>query len=540
MGNLASQLQLPGQQFIDPRMTMGSRLVQNGEQQEEERHWAQGLSRMAQQLLGSYMIGQSYGDKNTAMSAFGAKQPDTYTETPTYKPEQVQDFINQASGGISEQPRDNDKAQEYLKRFEAPTLAPEPQEQITEENFGPQRQGPVMPSPEYPDWNRMPDLTEHHRVNTYANVPNADPKADIAKLMEQSQTPTLDPKMPQMDYVMQLLSGMKGNPYAQNLVPQLAMAKMDRDYAAQLAGVSRAQQLADIKSKQDFTAGQDDKKMGNARDIANIKKGGGPYSGTSMDAQNLNILLNGDPNSPIYQAAYSQMAQPKSHIDPTTGQVVSIKPDMSPYRIPSMVGGVGQQPVQGTPQDYSPSPQGQPGQPSVSVQTGTGRTKPYNEFQSKSAGFYNRMMDANTEINNIFAGPDGKQGTPDDLTAESVYSWDQHAKNSIPVFGNAFTSDNFQRAQQAQRNWVSANLRLESGAAIPPAEQEQEFRKYFPVYGDSKAVIEQKARARKQVEMNMRTQSQGAYESMYENKKPSTPNRRQGEPNHGWKMEKIQ
>ncbi|MDR5802128.1 hypothetical protein [Caballeronia sp. LZ001] len=53
-----------------------------------------------------------------------------------------------------------------------------------------------------------------------------------------------------------------------------------------------------------------------------------------------------------------------------------------------------------------------------------------------------------------------------------------------------------QSYEQAQRNFVSAVLRKESGAAISNDEYANEAKKYFPQPGDTPATIEQKARAR--------------------------------------------
>ena len=60
----------------------------------------------------------------------------------------------------------------------------------------------------------------------------------------------------------------------------------------------------------------------------------GPFEGTSMDAQRSNILLTGNPSTPEYLAAYVGMAEPKVIVDPATGRTTTVKPDMSPYRVP--------------------------------------------------------------------------------------------------------------------------------------------------------------------------------------------------------------
>ncbi|VWB70604.1 hypothetical protein [Burkholderia lata] len=57
-------------------------------------------------------------------------------------------------------------------------------------------------------------------------------------------------------------------------------------------------------------------------------------------------------------------------------------------------------------------------------------------------------------------------------------------------------SDQQQSYDQAKRNFISAVLRKESGAAIADSEFVNEDKKYFPQSGDTPATIEQKARAR--------------------------------------------
>lgn len=61
---------------------------------------------------------------------------------------------------------------------------------------------------------------------------------------------------------------------------------------------------------------------------------------------------------------------------------------------------------------------------------------------------------------------------------------------------NTVVSEAQQNYEQAKRNFISAVLRKESGAAISPTEFAEEDRKYFAQTGDGKAVIEQKRKAR--------------------------------------------
>ena len=60
-------------------------------------------------------------------------------------------------------------------------------------------------------------------------------------------------------------------------------------------------------------------------------------------------------------------------------------------------------------------------------------------------------------------------------------------------------TDKGQLADQSKRNFVNAVLRRESGAAISNQEFENAERQYFPAPGDTKDVLDQKARNRAQV-----------------------------------------
>jgi hypothetical protein len=63
--------------------------------------------------------------------------------------------------------------------------------------------------------------------------------------------------------------------------------------------------------------------------------------------------------------------------------------------------------------------------------------------------------------------------------------------------GNYTASGDQQQVSQAQRDFINAVLRKESGAAISPTEFESAAKQYFPQRGDSEAVIAQKAANRK-------------------------------------------
>jgi len=69
------------------------------------------------------------------------------------------------------------------------------------------------------------------------------------------------------------------------------------------------------------------------------------------------------------------------------------------------------------------------------------------------------------------------------------------AMNVLPTFLGG-PNEAQQSTDQARRNFVTAVLRKESGAAISPSEFDNEARKYFPQPGDTDKVVKQKQDAR--------------------------------------------
>lgn len=114
-----------------------------------------------------------------------------------------------------------------------------------------------------------------------------------------------------------------------------------------------------------------------------------------------------------------------------------------------------------------------------------------NTQELTNAGFYSRMVEANKILDDL------ESGNYDPTNARDL------AALHVPL-GNVATSDAGQQYQQAAMNWIRANLRKESGAAIGKEEAAQEYANYFPKYGDKKEVIKQKAANRRNVEKAMR------------------------------------
>jgi hypothetical protein len=70
-------------------------------------------------------------------------------------------------------------------------------------------------------------------------------------------------------------------------------------------------------------------------------------------------------------------------------------------------------------------------------------------------------------------------------------------------YTNALAGPAAQQVAQAQRQWAEGFLRAKTGAAAQPGEVDNNIRTFFPVVGDSEAVIKQKALARTQATKDM-------------------------------------
>ena len=115
-----------------------------------------------------------------------------------------------------------------------------------------------------------------------------------------------------------------------------------------------------------------------------------------------------------------------------------------------------------------------------------------NKEQSDAYTYSTRMESANKIINDLEGKYDpfsiniktsGKTGLiPGGETAANKY----------------LLTPNDQKAEQAQRNFINAVLRRESGATIQPSEFDSANQQYFPQPGDSKEVLEQKRANRRE------------------------------------------
>lgn len=121
----------------------------------------------------------------------------------------------------------------------------------------------------------------------------------------------------------------------------------------------------------------------------------------------------------------------------------------------------------------------------------SGAAKPLTDSQAKALLFGSRAQESNKILADL----------GDNYSPAAIYG--KQTAGRIPLIGgaleagaNAMLSDNNQKAEQAQRDFVNAVLRRESGAVIAESEFANAQKQYFPQPGDSAAVKAQKARNR--------------------------------------------
>ena len=131
-----------------------------------------------------------------------------------------------------------------------------------------------------------------------------------------------------------------------------------------------------------------------------------------------------------------------------------------------------------------------PADPSKGVEPipGGPATKP-TEGQGLASGFYDRMASSSETI---------------DALEDSGYDPSTLSHAAVP---DMLAPPETQQYRQAQRDWVRAKLRKESGAAIGEKEMADEIKTYFPQPNEPPKVIAQKRRARAVAERAMYRQA---------------------------------
>lgn len=195
-------------------------------------------------------------------------------------------------------------------------------------------------------------------------------------------------------------------------------------------------------------------------------------------------------------------------VDARTGREIGAAPETSPLVVNygQPVAGVDEQ---GNPVFFQPSKGG--GEPAI-VPGVRPAPKGMSVEQAKAAGFADRL----TEANPIFeSGPVGIEA---------------NVLSDLPFgAGNFAMTPQQQSFLQAERNFINAVLRRESGAVISPEEFRNARQQYIPQPGDSSQVLEQKKRNRETVRLSLMRDAGPSY-------KPVSPSAMTGS---GWGQAEV-
>lgn len=150
-----------------------------------------------------------------------------------------------------------------------------------------------------------------------------------------------------------------------------------------------------------------------------------------------------------------------------------------------------------------------------------GFSKPLTEAQGNAVSF---SMRAKNALDNL------------EKLNKSIGTFD-YAASKVPGVGNYAMSDSGQQAMNAEKQFIAAVLRKESGAAISQGEYDSYGSQLFPRPGDSKETLKQKAQNREVALKAMEIQAgqsgkQQADSAMAGFKKPNT--------NGGWSIQKVE
>lgn len=251
-----------------------------------------------------------------------------------------------------------------------------------------------------------------------------------------------------------------------------------RAYEERLRQQQREQAIADREDWQKLSDGRlYNKRTG---EVKSVSGGGIPgsdiFSGTSVEGQALNYLIGVGKLTPEQAAqigAGKTITGPNGEIIFMTPQGIFAQPAGGGAAVP--LAQPGQIPGQAPGQQQG----GAPGDQSGLIQLTPGKP---DKAQADAMTFADRMAGSETIIEKY-----GEAG---------LSLWDRGA-SEIPYIGNYMVSEDFQKLDQARRDFVNATLRRESGAVISDEEFDNANRQYFPQPGDTKEVLAQKKENRR-------------------------------------------
>jgi hypothetical protein len=124
--------------------------------------------------------------------------------------------------------------------------------------------------------------------------------------------------------------------------------------------------------------------------------------------------------------------------------------------------------------------------------------KPLNLQQGNARSFAERLQNADTRFS-------------DTGVVGAMQSGWQDLKGDVPLVGNSLISPDRQRGEQARTDFITAQLRKESGATIQQPEFASGDKTYIPQYGDGPITLAQKNTSRKLAIYNMWSEAGPAF-----------------------------
>lgn len=112
--------------------------------------------------------------------------------------------------------------------------------------------------------------------------------------------------------------------------------------------------------------------------------------------------------------------------------------------------------------------------------------KPLTEAQGKDLTYGTRADEANTTIDAL----------ENAVASYNPILWSAAKMTENTTLGNTIVPDDIKQIRQAERNFITAILRRESGAVISPSEFEVAEKQYFPRPGDDAQTLTQKRQLR--------------------------------------------
>jgi hypothetical protein len=225
---------------------------------------------------------------------------------------------------------------------------------------------------------------------------------------------------------------------------------------------------------------------------------GGPFGGTALDAQAMNILLapNANTSSPAYIAAYNHLAQPRVSFDPQTGRQITTRPDMSAYRQPVGRGGEGgggefsfglgggQAAPQPAPGGGVPVQQSAAQGPGAGVTTENVTPPRLSIAEAQAVGSLQGVSRELASVEGLFF-PNGQYDRD-----VAISAGDYGIVRGVP-----FTQG--RTARQSMRRAIEVILRTRTGAAAPDSEVDSYMEQFFPSPADTDEQAKAKFQAAK-------------------------------------------